>query len=144
VASRGGCITWQSKSIHFPCQISGRFTRGTRNSKRKRPELHSIWPPLVPGGHRAELSGNVVLTVFFDDIKIVRDLRLAADAFYLDGFAPAKNPDMWSPALMRSLSRLAAPGATAATWSVAAPVRHALEVAGWDVEKRKGFGEKRR
>jgi tRNA 5-methylaminomethyl-2-thiouridine biosynthesis bifunctional protein len=106
-------------------------------------ELHSIWPPLVPGGHRAELSGNVVLTVFFDDIKIVRDLRLAADAFYLDGFAPAKNPDMWPPALMRSLSRLAAPGATAATWSVAAPVRHALEVTGWEVEKRQGFGHKK-
>ena len=106
-------------------------------------ELHSIWPMLVPGGHRAELSGNVVLTLFFADIKIARDLRLAADAFYLDGFAPARNPDMWSPALMRSLSRLAAPGATAATWSVAAPVRHALEVAGFEVEKRKGFGEKK-
>ena len=106
-------------------------------------ELHSHWPPLVSGGHRAELSGNVVLTLFFEDIKIVRDLRLAADAFYLDGFSPAKNPDMWSPALMRSLSRLAAPGATAATWSVATPVRHALEVSGWEVEKREGFGHKK-
>jgi tRNA 5-methylaminomethyl-2-thiouridine biosynthesis bifunctional protein len=106
-------------------------------------ELHSVWPLLVPGGHRAELSGNVVLTLFFADIKIARDLRLAADAFYLDGFAPAKNPDMWSPALMRSLSRLAAPGATAATWSVAASVRHALEATGWAVEKCKGFGDKK-
>jgi len=106
-------------------------------------ELHSIWPMLVPGGHRAELSGNVVLTLFFADIKIVRDLRLKADAFYLDGFSPARNADMWAPAIMRSLSRLAAPGATAATWSVAAPVRHALEVAGFEVEKRKGFGEKK-
>jgi tRNA 5-methylaminomethyl-2-thiouridine biosynthesis bifunctional protein len=106
-------------------------------------ELHSHWPPLVPGGHRAELSNGVVLTLFFSDIAIARDLRLKADAFYLDGFAPAKNPDMWSPALMRSLSRLAAPGATAATWSVAAPVRHALEVTGWEVEKRKGFGDKK-
>jgi tRNA 5-methylaminomethyl-2-thiouridine biosynthesis bifunctional protein len=99
---------------------------------------------LVPGGHRAELDGGrVVLTVFFSDVSVVRDLRLKADAFYLDGFAPAKNPDMWSPALMRSLSRLAAPGATAATWSVAAPVRHALEVTGWEVEKRQGFGHKK-
>jgi tRNA 5-methylaminomethyl-2-thiouridine biosynthesis bifunctional protein len=107
-------------------------------------ELHSAWPPLVSGGHRAELEqGRVVLTLFFADIKIVRDLRLAADAFYLDGFAPAKNPDMWTPALMRSLSRLAAPGATAATWSVAASVRHALEVTGWQAEKRKGFGDKK-
>jgi tRNA 5-methylaminomethyl-2-thiouridine biosynthesis bifunctional protein len=107
-------------------------------------ELHARWPMLVPGAQRIELDGgNVVLTLFFADIKVARELRLAADAFYLDGFAPAKNPDMWSPALMRSLSRLAAPGATAATWSVAASVRHALEETGWAVEKRAGFGDKR-
>ena len=105
-------------------------------------ELHAVWPPLVSGGHRAEL-GSVVLTLFFADIGVVRDLRLAADAFYLDGFAPAKNPEMWSPQVMRALSRLAAPGATAATWSVAAPVRHALEQTGFVVEKRPGFGDKR-
>jgi tRNA 5-methylaminomethyl-2-thiouridine biosynthesis bifunctional protein len=85
----------------------------------------------------------VVLTLFFADIKAVRELRLAADAFYLDGFAPAKNPDMWSHALMRALSRLAAPGATAATWSVAAEVRKALQETGFAVEKRPGFGGKR-
>jgi tRNA 5-methylaminomethyl-2-thiouridine biosynthesis bifunctional protein len=107
-------------------------------------ELHSHWPMLVPGAHRIELDGRkVVLTLFFADIKVARDLRLAADAFYLDGFAPAKNPDMWSPQLMRSLSRLAAPGATAATWSVASPVRAALETAGFAVDKRAGFGHKK-
>jgi tRNA 5-methylaminomethyl-2-thiouridine biosynthesis bifunctional protein len=107
-------------------------------------ELHSQWPPLVSGGHRAELErGKVVLTLFLADIKIVRDLRLKADAIYLDGFSPAKNPDMWSHAAMRSVSRLAASGATAATWSVAAPVRAALESAGFAVEKRQGFGDKR-
>jgi len=105
-------------------------------------ELHSRWPMLVPGGHRLELEG-VVLTLFFSDVKVARDLRLAADAFYLDGFAPARNPDMWSPQILRSLSRLAAPGATAATWSVAAPVRAALEATGFAVEKRAGFGHKR-
>src|SRR6185436_14138962 len=81
--------------------------------------------------------------LFFADVGVARDLRLAADAFYLDGFAPAKNPDMWTPALMRSLARLAAPGATAATWSVAASVRHALEETGFAVEKRSGFGDKK-
>ena len=106
--------------------------------------LHSVWPPLVSGGHRAELDqGRVVLTLFFADIKILRELRLAADAIYLDGFSPAKNPDMWSPAIMRSVSRLAAPGASAATWSVASPVRAALEAASFAVEKRAGFGHKR-
>ena len=107
-------------------------------------ELHAHWPMLVPGGHRAELDGGkVVLTVFFSDIKVARDLRLAADAFYLDGFAPAKNPDMWSPQLLRALSRLAAPGATAATWSVASSVRTSLEMTGFAVEKRDGFGHKK-
>ncbi len=107
-------------------------------------ELHANWPPLVPGGHRAELDhGRVILTVFFADIKLARDLRLAADAFYLDGFAPDRNPEMWTPQLMRSLSRLAAPGASAATWSVAASVREALEATGFAVEKRPGFGHKK-
>ena len=107
-------------------------------------ELEAKWPSLVPGAQRIELDGgSVVLTLFFADVGVARDLRLAADAFYLDGFAPAKNPDMWTPALMRSLARLAAPGATAATWSVAASVRHALEETGFVVEKRAGFGEKK-
>ncbi|HSA91278.1 MAG TPA: FAD-dependent 5-carboxymethylaminomethyl-2-thiouridine(34) oxidoreductase MnmC [Burkholderiales bacterium] len=107
-------------------------------------ELHARWPVLVPGAHRLELDGGrVVLTLFFSDVAIARDLRLAADAFYLDGFAPAKNPDMWSPQLMRALSRLAAPGATAATWSVASAVRRALEATGFAVEKHPGFGDKR-
>lgn len=106
-------------------------------------QLHAAWPILVPGGHRAELGPDVVLTLFFADIRIARDLRLAADAFYLDGFNPAKNPDMWSRQTLRALSRLAAPGATAATWSVAASVRSALEETGFAVEKRPGFGAKR-
>ena len=107
-------------------------------------ELEARWPTLVPGAQRLELDrGGVVLTLFFADISVARDLRLVADAFYLDGFAPAKNPEMWTPALMRSLARLAAPGATAATWSVAAAVRHALEETGFAVEKRPGFGEKK-
>jgi tRNA 5-methylaminomethyl-2-thiouridine biosynthesis bifunctional protein len=105
--------------------------------------LLARWPLLVPGTHRLEFDGGrVVLTLHFADVKVARELRLAADAFYLDGFSPAKNPDMWAPALMRSLSRLAARGATAATWSVAGEVRRSLEATGFAVEKRKGFGSK--
>ena len=105
-------------------------------------ELHARWPLLVPGAHRLEF-GNAVLTLFFADIKVLRDVRLAADAIYLDGFAPAKNADMWTPQVLRAVSRLAAPGATAATWSVASALRHALEETGFAVEKRPGFGAKR-
>ena len=104
--------------------------------------LHSAWPMLVSGGHRLEF-GDVVLTLFFADIAILRDLRLAADAVYLDGFAPAKNPQMWTHSVMRSISRLAAEEATVATWSVAGAVRDALQATGFAVEKRAGFGGKR-
>src|SRR3954469_12121063 len=107
-------------------------------------QLHSVWPPLVGGGHRLEFEGGaVILTLFFADIRVARDLRLAADAFYLDGFAPQKNPDMWSPQTLRSLSRLAAPGATAATWCVASSVRAALEETGFQITKKEGFGFKK-
>ena len=105
-------------------------------------ELQARWPLLVPGAHRLEF-GDAVLMLVLADIKALRDLRLSADAIYLDGFAPAKNADMWSPQVLRAVSRLAAPGATAATWSVAGPVRHALEETGFAVEKRPGFGGKR-
>ena len=104
--------------------------------------LHAAWPPLVSGVHRLEF-GNVVLTLFFAGIVALRELRASADAIYLDGFAPAKNPEMWTHQVMRALSRLAAPGATLATWSVAASVRDALHETGFAVEKRAGFGGKR-
>jgi len=108
-------------------------------------ELHARWPMLVPGAHRIELErGRVVLTLFFADIaQAARGLRLEADAIFLDGFAPAKNPEMWSSAVMKALARNAAPGASAATWSAAASVRGALEAAGFRAEKRPGFAAKR-
>jgi tRNA 5-methylaminomethyl-2-thiouridine biosynthesis bifunctional protein len=110
--------------------------------KEEAAELHAQWPVAVGGGQRLEF-GNVVLTLFFADVAVLRDLRLAADAIYLDGFAPAKNPEMWTHQVMRSVSRLAATDATLATWSVAADVRKALEETGFAVEKRAGFGSKR-
>ncbi len=107
-------------------------------------ELRSAWPLLVPGVHRLEFEdGRVVLTLAYGDApRILPQLRLAADAIFLDGFAPAKNPEMWSPALLRALGRLAAPGATAATWSVAASVRESLRAAGFVAEKRRGYARK--
>ncbi|HWA13435.1 MAG TPA: FAD-dependent 5-carboxymethylaminomethyl-2-thiouridine(34) oxidoreductase MnmC, partial [Burkholderiales bacterium] len=64
------------------------------------------------------------------------------DAFYLDGFAPARNEAMWSEAVFREVARLAAPGATCATYTVAAKVRTGLAAAGFSVEKRRGFAAK--
>ncbi|MBM3366982.1 MAG: bifunctional tRNA (5-methylaminomethyl-2-thiouridine)(34)-methyltransferase MnmD/FAD-dependent 5-carboxymethylaminomethyl-2-thiouridine(34) oxidoreductase MnmC [Betaproteobacteria bacterium] len=107
-------------------------------------ELRSNWPVLVPGFHRIAFeSGRVVLTIALGDVAdTLPQFTLAADAIYLDGFAPAKNPAMWSQPVMRQLARLAAPGATAATWSVAAVVREGLRDAGFVAEKRRGFARK--
>jgi len=107
--------------------------------------LHAAWPMLVPAVHRLEFeAGRVVLALAFADAaKALRDLRLAADAVYLDGFSPQRNPEMWSPQTMRSVARLCAEGASAATWSAAGSVRTALTEAGFEVEKRAGFAKKR-
>ncbi|HEX3632560.1 MAG TPA: bifunctional tRNA (5-methylaminomethyl-2-thiouridine)(34)-methyltransferase MnmD/FAD-dependent 5-carboxymethylaminomethyl-2-thiouridine(34) oxidoreductase MnmC [Casimicrobiaceae bacterium] len=108
-------------------------------------QLVATWPPLVPGMHRLHFDDErVTLTLAFDEaIEATRALRLAADAFYLDGFAPDRNPAMWSAPLLKALARLAAPGATAATYSAAGAVRDGLAAAGFAVEKRAGFGRKR-
>ena len=107
--------------------------------------LRRHWPPLVPGEHRLELEGGrvVLRLVFGDAVEALPTLDAEVEAFYLDGFSPAKNPDLWSPALCRSLARLARPEATLATWSVAGQVRRSLIEAGFSVEKRPGFAGKR-
>src|SRR5262249_53348337 len=99
-------------------------------------------PPAFPRLHLAR--GRVSLTLLFGDAReLLPQLEARADAFYLDGFAPEKNPEMWSSAIVRELARLAAPGATFATWTVAGAVRAALLEAGFAAEKRPGFGRKR-
>jgi len=65
------------------------------------------------------------------------------DAWFLDGFAPARNPAMWSAETLRHVARLSAPGARLATFTVAGDVRRGLEAVGFEVEKKPGFGSKR-
>lgn len=66
-----------------------------------------------------------------------------ADAWYLDGFSPAKNPELWSPDLMRHVARHTAPHGTFATYTAAGHVRRALADAGFTVQRHPGFGHKR-
>jgi len=108
-------------------------------------ELRGLWPALVAGTHRLEFEGGrLILTLIFADaVDVLPTLDARVDAFYLDGFSPAKNPELWSAALCRSLARLAVPGATLATWSVAGSVRRSLAAARFAVEKRRGFANKR-
>ncbi|MFM2066802.1 MAG: hypothetical protein RLZZ584_1711 [Pseudomonadota bacterium] len=107
--------------------------------------LVAAWPPATPDLHSLDFEhGQVQLLLALGDVDEVmrRGLLAEVDAFYLDGFAPATNPAMWSAELMKRLARLAAPGATAATWSAARPLRDALTAAGFEVERRAGLGSK--
>ncbi|MFV0284219.1 MAG: FAD-dependent 5-carboxymethylaminomethyl-2-thiouridine(34) oxidoreductase MnmC [Castellaniella sp.] len=108
-------------------------------------ELAARWPDLLPGVHRLELQGGqVTLTLLFGDIRrLARQAEAHVDAFFLDGFAPRVNPDMWSPAVFGQLRRLAVAGATAATWCAAGQVRRDLRDAGFLVDKVPGIAGKR-
>ncbi len=66
-----------------------------------------------------------------------------ADAWFLDGFSPAKNPELWSPDLMSDVARHTAPGGTFATYTAAGHVRQSLTQAGFTVTRQPGFGRKR-
>ncbi|MEO6984740.1 MAG: FAD-dependent 5-carboxymethylaminomethyl-2-thiouridine(34) oxidoreductase MnmC [Paralcaligenes sp.] len=107
--------------------------------------LLAAWPPLLPGLHRLEFeSANVTLTLAFGRVeKLARQIDAQVDAYFLDGFAPQKNPEMWSPRLFGQLVRMARPGATAASWCCAGSMRRALGEAGFLVSKAPGFGPKR-
>lgn len=107
--------------------------------------LHAAWPLPTPDTHSLDFEdGRLQLQLVFADIdEALRGLQLQADAFYLDGFAPARNAAMWSPEVFARLGRLAAPGATAATWSAARAVRDGLGAAGFEVERRPGLAGKR-
>jgi len=106
-------------------------------------QLIKAWPGRVRGFHRLHF-GDVTLTLIHDDIKsVLSEVDMKANAWFLDGFSPAKNPDMWTPAIMARLAELSAPNAKLATFTVAGTVRQALKNAGFNVEKKEGFGRKR-
>jgi len=88
--------------------------------------------------------GNVHLIVFFSDANIrLPQLEFSADAWFLDGFSPAKNPELWSSELMQQVFKNTRPGGTFATYTSAGWVRRNLQAAGFTVQRIKGHGNKR-
>jgi tRNA 5-methylaminomethyl-2-thiouridine biosynthesis bifunctional protein len=101
------------------------------------------WPGPMRGLHRLHF-GNVTLTLIHDAVApALQSQTFRADAWFLDGFSPAKNPAMWSGAVMAEVARLSAPGARIGTFTVASDVRRALSDVGFTVSKQPGFGRKR-
>ena len=120
--------------------------------------LLSVYPmALTPGFHHCHLDERVSLTLMlgeaealYDEVLVSGDLILepqlrsfAVDAWFLDGFAPSKNPQMWSYSLLTKLGCLSKPGTTFATFSVAGAFRRDLKAAGFQPMKQRGFAQKR-
>ena len=103
------------------------------------------WPDWTPGFHRIDLPEvNAVLDVAIGDAAWALDQwQGQADAWFLDGFSPALNPEMWSEAVLDGVAARSAPGARLATFTVAGAVRRGLAERGFSVDKRPGHGRKR-
>lgn len=112
-------------------------------------QLTAQYPGLLPGQHRLLFdSGEVILDLWWADIcDALEDLagrdRTLVDAWYLDGFAPARNESMWQERVLQAIGRLSRPGASFSTFTAAGQVRRGLAAAGFRVDKVAGFGRKR-
>lgn len=116
------------------------------------PELSEIatslidqYPPEVRGLHRLVLDhGRVHLSLYFGDaVTGFRDMALQADAWFLDGFAPACNPDLWEDQLLSTIADHSGAGTSIATFTAVGAVRRALNERGFEMQKVPGFGRKR-
>ncbi|MBU2971331.1 bifunctional tRNA (5-methylaminomethyl-2-thiouridine)(34)-methyltransferase MnmD/FAD-dependent 5-carboxymethylaminomethyl-2-thiouridine(34) oxidoreductase MnmC [Pseudoalteromonas sp. C2R02] len=112
-------------------------------------QLVDLYPVAMQGCHRLEFSnGSIVLDLWFGDIQdtlpqICFQEKGIIDAWYLDGFAPSKNPDMWQQSLFNGMANLGRHNCTFATFTASGFVRRGLIEAGFEVKKHKGFGRKR-
>ncbi|MFT5631557.1 MAG: tRNA U34 5-methylaminomethyl-2-thiouridine-forming methyltransferase MnmC [Gammaproteobacteria bacterium] len=96
-----------------------------------------------PDAGAVALADGICLEVIIGDARqTLPAWDGAADAWYLDGFSPDKNPELWEPALLEHVAKHTAPDGTAATYSAAGHIRKSLDVAGFDVTRIKGFGRK--
>lgn len=115
-------------------------------------DLNIVKAPLL-AQYSSLLSGKDTISLFENRVHLtlligdateqLQHIKNEVDAWFLDGFAPAKNPDMWQPTLFEQMARLSHNNATFATFTSAGVVRRGLIGAGFKVNKRSGFGKKR-
>ena len=110
----------------------------------ERAALTANWPESPAGRIEIDLAPGIRLTVVCGAaLESLAAETTPFDAWFLDGFAPARNPDMWSAELMAAVFRLTVPGGRFGTYAAAGFVRRNLAAAGFVVERRPGFAGKR-
>ncbi|MEM9351275.1 MAG: tRNA (5-methylaminomethyl-2-thiouridine)(34)-methyltransferase MnmD [Pseudomonadota bacterium] len=109
------------------------------------PNLGELAADIIPiwSEFQLDLPGLEARIVLGDARETLPAWEGRADAWFLDGFSPAKNPELWGDALMREVALHTAPQGTCATYTAAGHVRRSLEDAGFEVERVPGYGRKR-
>ncbi|MBK1635886.1 tRNA (5-methylaminomethyl-2-thiouridine)(34)-methyltransferase MnmD [Rhodovulum adriaticum] len=145
-------IAWRAAGVAGPLRYTGfeAFPMDWGDMDRALrafPEAHAVAGPLVhawrAGATRFQSDDLDAEFIFGDARETLPRWAGRAEAWFLDGFAPAKNPELWSPELMAQVAAHTVPGGTAATYTAAGFVRRGLAEAGFEVERRPGFGRKR-
>lgn len=140
----GGAGTWHFTSFEgFP--LSPQAAQIALNAFPDLPNTQTLlthWEAAMQGP--VTITPNVTLEVITGDVRDTLPMWHGnADAWYLDGFSPAKNPEMWGDDVMQAVADHTAPNGTIATYTAAGHVRRALEDAGLFVTRTPGFGRKR-
>ena len=106
--------------------------------------LLAIYPAGIEAWHVVWFTDRIRLTLIFEDAQTaLAKIDAKVDAFYLDGFKPSQNPELFNRFIFEGMRRLAQPGASVSTYSVAGVVKQGLKAAGFRIEKRPGWGRKR-
>ena len=113
--------------------------------------IHALTAKYKPSDKQMDVQfDNVRLTLVFDDVvKALKDIKQCnavpgrVDAWFLNGFAPAKNPLMWTDAVFEAMAPLSKATTTMSTFTVAGFVRRGLEANGFMLQKIRGFGTKK-
>lgn len=108
------------------------------------PYAHNLFARWEPGAGAIKLPNGPLLEVITGDARQkLPQWSGQVDAWFLDGFSPVKNPELWGAGLLRSVGQHTKPGGTAATYSAAGHIRRSLSDAGFTVSRIPGHGRKR-
>lgn len=137
---------------NFPLQSTdiARALKPFRHELELVDALLSRLPPRIPGWHRRYFTDpRLELTLCYNDVATALDEFLATDkagidAWFLDGFAPARNPDMWHPDLFEKMRTVTKTAGTVTTFSAAGQVRRSLQQAGFQVRRVEGRQSQKR
>ena len=136
-------ISFESRPL--PSEMIAKSHQSFSAIKKQSKKLIAALPPHWPGLHRCNfLGGKLRLHLVYGDAnETLTKSNFSADAWFLDGFSPAKNPELWNRDLLLAIGRLTRAGGSFATFTAAGSVRRRLTDAGFHVEKSPGFGRKR-